>query len=126
MTEQEKQSAYQLQRVDCNCNNCGFMKRDIDKYKIWYDWHRERELEEFEGAKAKAIAEAEAIEDESNRRGMLYKANKMRFFFQKDKLINYGFCVKFKKAVSFLPDTCRIETQHCFVHRKDYADPTAK
>jgi hypothetical protein len=102
------------------------MKRNLDKYKVWYDWHRSRELEEFEKAKAKAIAEAEAIEDESNRRGMLYKANKMRFFFQKDKLINYGFCVKFQKEVSFLQNVCQIETQHCFIHRRDYIDPATK
>jgi alpha-galactosidase/6-phospho-beta-glucosidase family protein len=83
MTEQEKESLYELQRIDCNCNNCGFMKRDLQKYKIWHDWHRNTELEDFEKRKAKAIAAAEGIEDESNRRGMLFKAKKCASSFKR-------------------------------------------
>ncbi len=30
----------------------------------------------------------------------------------------FGDCVKFNKAVSFIPETCQIETQKCFEHRK--------
>jgi hypothetical protein len=26
-----KESRYELQRIDCNCNDCGFMKRDLSK-----------------------------------------------------------------------------------------------
>jgi len=99
------------------------MLRDLETFKQWYDWHRERELEDFEKRKAKAIADAHDIEDEPNRKAMLHKANKMRFYFEKAKLINYGHCTKFDKPVTFLPNTCQIETQHCFVHRRDYVDP---
>lgn len=117
------EAIYNLQRIDCNCNNCGFMRRDLTTYKTWEDWHRARELEEFEKRKAKAIADAEAIEDEGSRKALLYKANKMRFHFEKVKLINYGFCLQFQKAVTFLPNTCQIETQKCFIHRADYLHP---
>ncbi len=34
-----------------------------------------------------------------------------------DKL-NFGKCVKLNKDVSFIPETCQLETQHCFEHRK--------
>jgi hypothetical protein len=99
------------------------MQRDLVKWKFWHDWHKAIEQAAFDKAKAKAIREAEAIEDENMRRGMLYKANKMRFLFDKSKLISYGQCLKFNKEVSFIRDSCQIETQHCFLHRKDYVEP---
>jgi len=33
--------------------------------------------------------------------------------------INYGNCTKINKAVSFIPNILQLETQDCFVHRKD-------
>jgi len=33
--------------------------------------------------------------------------------------LSYGQCVKFDKPVSFLPNTCMLETQSCFEHRKN-------
>lgn len=96
------------------------MKRDLSKWQFWHDWHKAMEQIEFDKAKAKAIAEAQRIEDEKMQAGMLYKARKMRFLFDKSKLVNYGICLKFNKNVSFIPDTCQPQTQNCFVHRKDY------
>jgi hypothetical protein len=32
---------------------------------------------------------------------------------------HYGHCSKFDKPVSFSPGVCQIDTQECFVHRKD-------
>jgi len=32
--------------------------------------------------------------------------------------INYGKCSKFNKDISFIPNTCQIETQNCFINRK--------
>ena len=96
------------------------MKRDLAKWNYWMQWHKAIELGNFEKRKAKAISDAEAVEDEKQRAGMFYKARKMRFMFDKSKLINYGHCVKFDKPVSFMPGICQIETQHCFIHRKDF------
>jgi hypothetical protein len=36
--------------------------------------------------------------------------------------IHYGYCNKFGKDVSFLPNTCQIDTQECFKHRRDKTD----
>lgn len=32
--------------------------------------------------------------------------------------LSFGECSKFSKAVSFIPETCQIETQQCFEHRR--------
>lgn len=77
----KKESQYLLQKVDCNCNDCFFMKRDLAKFRS-YD-HL------YEGAKSASYR------------------------------INYGFCEKFKKDVSFIPNHCQIDTQECFFHRRD-------
>lgn len=76
----DKSGMYELQKIDCNCNDCKFMLRDLaklDKHKVSY-----------EGT------------------GLM------------DKL-NFGNCSKLKKPVVFSPNTCQIETQKCFEHRKD-------
>lgn len=110
-----------LQQIDCNCNDCIFMQRDQVTYNHWKERRRASDEADFEVAKAKAVAEAHAVADESNRRGMVRVAEKMRFVFDGAGLISYGTCTKFNKAVSFLPGTCQIETQACFLHRKSAA-----
>jgi hypothetical protein len=69
-----------LQCLDCNCNDCMFMKRDLIKMKTFDHLHKGQE-----------------------------KASHR---------VNYGFCEKFKKDVSFLPNICQIHTQECFQHRR--------
>ena len=69
----DKESIYLLQCVDCNCNNCKYMVRDLSRPPA--------------------------------------KGNAAK--------INYGFCDKYSKPVTFIPNVCMIETQHCFTHRKD-------
>ena len=67
-----KESIYELQLIDCNCNDCGYLVRDLSRLPT----------------KGKPTP------------------------------INYGNCSKFNKEVSFIPATCQIETQQCFIHRK--------
>lgn len=31
----DKESIYELQKIDCNCNDCAFMVRDFEKKKYW-------------------------------------------------------------------------------------------
>lgn len=69
-----KDRIYELQRIDCNCNDCAFMKRDLSRPP-------KKET---------------------------------------PNPINYGHCAKFDKPVSFIPATCQLDTQKCFIHRKDY------
>lgn len=69
----DKDSIIALQKIDCNCNDCLFMTRDMTKMP---------------------------------QKGVPCP-------------INYGYCEKFAKSVSFIPSHCSIENQKCFVHRKD-------
>lgn len=98
------------------------MQRDFKTYELWHDWHKKIALSNFNIEKAKALASAMLIDDEKQRMSMVIKANKMTFQFDKSKLLNYGECLKFKKQVSFIPNTCQIENLHCFIHRKDFVN----
>ena len=75
----DKESRYELQIIDCNCNDCKFMIRDFEKLEL----HKKS----YEGT------------------GLM------------DRL-TFGVCRKFEKPVSFIPETCQLETQTCFKHRK--------
>ena len=113
---------YELQSLDCNCNNCFFMQRDLAKYEKWEDWHRNTSEDDFNKAKLKSIEDAQKVIDNGNVKsgeGMMRAANKMKFQFEKVGLIQYGQCSKFNKEVSFIPMTFQHETQGCFLHRKD-------
>ncbi len=75
----DKESIYKLQLIDCNCNDCMFMTRDLQK-----------------------------LESHKN----TYKGTGLM-----DRLA-FGQCDKFNKPVSFIPETCQLETQECFEHRR--------
>jgi len=94
------------------------MVRDFEKYKFWEEKRRVSDLEDFEKKKAKAIEDAKNVPDPKGRESMLNLAHKMKFQFDRSGLLGYGNCNKLNKAVSFIPNTCQIETQHCFVHRR--------
>lgn len=75
----DKESRYELQKIDCNCNDCRFMARNLNKL--------ERHKATYEGT------------------GLM------------DRLA-YGYCQRYNKPVTFIPETCQLETQHCFEHRR--------
>ena len=77
----DKESILLLQKIDCNCNDCKFMVRNIEKFKSMTH---------------------------------LYKGDEKASY-----RLNYGHCTKFEKEVTFIPGNCQIQTQECFVHRKD-------
>ncbi|NQY43088.1 MAG: hypothetical protein HRT87_07095 [Legionellales bacterium] len=76
----DRESIYLRQLIDCNCNDCTYMVRDLDKLA--------KHKESYKGT------------------GLM------------DKL-NFGNCEKLNKEVVFSPNTCQIETQKCFKHRKE-------
>jgi len=93
----------ELQKIDCNCNDCKFMVRDFDKKKYWESKNELLQIKEFERNKAKG-----------------HIRNNAKFQFdKKTNKLQYGKCSKFNKDVVFIPNHCQIETQQCFVHRKD-------
>ena len=98
----DKESIFELQKIDCNCNDCIFMTRDFEKYKKWESFHKNIQLKDFQAKKKSGEIRINA-----------------EFQFDKSNLINYGKCFKFKNDVSFIPNICQIETQDCFMHRRE-------
>lgn len=115
---------YLRQLIDCNCNDCIFMNRDMDKFKQSLADHEKWQLDYFNVLKRKLIEKAkwhkDTFYDLERWDALLTQAENMKFVFDKSTCkINYGTCTKFNKAVSFIPNWCQLETQHCFKHRKD-------
>jgi hypothetical protein len=79
-----RESIIARQEIDCNCNDCIHMCRQLDKYIEFDVMH-------------------------TNNKGQVTSPS-----FR----INYGWCNKFLKDVSFIPNTCQLDTQNCFVHRR--------
>lgn len=102
----DKESIYELQKIDCNCNDCKFMERDFVTYKKWEEWHRSLAYQEFEASKK-----------------LLQIRKDAQFIFDKSNLMQYGVCsnptaLTFNKSISFIPNVCQIETHGCFKHRR--------
>jgi hypothetical protein len=76
-----QESIVELQKIDCNCNDCIYMSRDFAKLKSFDHLHKGQE-----------------------------KASHR---------VNYGFCTNKLKNVSFIANTCQLNTQVCFKHRKE-------
>ncbi len=91
MNTEQRAALADLQRIDCNCNNCAFMQRDAAKYQSFDRLYTN---------------EKDQVTTPSHRP-------------------QYGHCQKFDKPVGFLPGTCQIETQECFLHRRDRPTPPA-
>jgi hypothetical protein len=77
----DKESIFELQKIDCNCNDCIFMIRDFEKMKSFDHLHK----------------------------GELKASHR----------INYGNCTKLNKQVTFIPNTCQLNTRECFKHRRE-------
>lgn len=118
----DKESIIALQKLDCNCNDCKFMVRNIVKYRESQERHREWQFSYFTTIKNKMIEKAQAwIAKGEEKKGqtLLKEAGLMKFQHENTSYINYGTCMAFNKEVSFIPNTLQLETQQCFIHRKD-------
>jgi hypothetical protein len=120
----KQERAYALQRIDCNCNDCGFMKRDLGRFKKWREWDLAYQEDQFTALRERMVEKAfkwKANGEHEKYEQVMEEVRKMKFQYSSSPAeINYGHCMKFDKEVSFIPGVCQIETQKCFVHRKDY------
>lgn len=120
----KKEAAYLLQRIDCNCNECGFMKRDLAKLNYWRQKDLVYQQEAFTALRErtrKNAVEWDTKGDHEKAQVLWKEYENMKFQYQsRPAEIHYGYCMKFAKDVSFIPGQCQIDTQHCFIHRKDY------
>lgn len=119
----DKQSRIELQKIDCNCNDCKFMERDNERFKESLNNHHRWQLNYFNVIRDNLYKKADVWKHKGfpEKHAIVKReADKMKFQFdKKEALINYGVCTKFNKAVSFIPNVCQIDTQECFLHRRE-------
>lgn len=119
-------SIIELQKIDCNCNDCKFMVRDFERREESLSQHYKWQMDYFTTIKNNLIQKAKWWNNPDNPKQdiekgnrLLKEAEKMKFQFDKRAVMNYGNCTKLNKSVSFIPGVCQLETQDCFTHRKD-------
>lgn len=123
----DKDSLYLLQCLDSNCNDCKWMSRDIEKFKVAQERRKQGMIDHFNTVNQK---EKETALEKLNRGKITTQEYKSRIreidsrqyvHTTPHPQIQYGRCthpVHGGKEVSFLPTTFMEETQHCFEHRK--------
>lgn len=100
----DKGSVILLQELDCNCNDCISLERDLERFQKSLADHKRWQLDYYNSVKSKLPKE---------------EADRYKFQFDKKEVsINYGKCLKFNKDVSFIPNTIQLHTQDCFKHRR--------
>lgn len=118
----DKKSIIGLQKIDCNCNDCLYLIRDFVQYERSVEQHHTWQLDYFNAIKSNKLKRADEwlkFGEPEKATALINEANNMRFQFDKSKaLIQYGQCEKLNKDVSFIPNTCQLETQECFKHRR--------
>lgn len=112
----------ELQKLDCNCNDCGFMIRDSERLKESKQFHRQLDKDAFDRTQGILLQKAMQArrENELEKFEAIHKTrDKMKFQPSYVSGLNYGTCSKFSKPVSFIAMTCQPENSECFTHRKD-------
>lgn len=113
----------ELQKIDCNCNDCAFMVRDMETYRKWENFHREVQQNEYNKKifrMNKQVNEYYHKQEFVKGFALEKELNAMKFVFDKSYVsFNYGHCSKKHKPVCFIPNTIQLDTQDCFKHRKD-------
>lgn len=129
----DKESIYQLQNIDCNCNDCKFMVRDFVALEQSKKMQNEGQFLTFFNTRTRFIRESldyrirAELEKDLEKKKELFKkgfnllkmARAMKYAFSNDSKIAFGDCSKFNKPVTFIPETCQLDTQNCFEHRKN-------
>lgn len=116
----DKESAYELQKIDCNCNDCIFMQRDLVKFNTVFAEHFDLQVWFYRRKKARRIWEAREKIRKDKEKGLQALRQAMQLnFHHVDCISSYGRCTKFSNDITFIPNTLQLHTQDCFVHRKD-------
>lgn len=116
-----KESTIALEDIDANCNACKFMVRDLSRYNRSKTLHHLWQRQYFDLLNKKKIDKAvEWIKKDEWEKALflIEEVNNSKFAFNNDAHISYGFCSKFNKDVSFIPNTLQLDTQECFENRR--------
>ncbi len=113
------ESTIELQKIDCCCNDCKHLVRDVQQYTDTVENDKDSQIFFFRRKKARFIIKARANKDLRKRAAALKLAVAMKHvYFVQRAAINYGTCGKLNKLVTFIPNTFQLDTQYCFEHRK--------
>lgn len=120
----------ELQILDCNCNDCGFMLRDFNKLseakeiayngnkELFERWKKRKMQEAWDFNNSPTPPEGQVDNRFKKCSNLIKEVRKREFVFSHDSNIHYGQCKKFNKEVTFIPNILQLETQECFIHRK--------
>lgn len=110
-----KESIIEQQKLDCNCNDCIFLQRNLYKQQLQNQFHEGLQRIEFDRDRNTQLFIAFTLRDKT----LQQKTLKQRFMPKKPNM-SYGYCRKFDfKEISFIPNTLQLENQSCFKHRKE-------
>ena len=112
----------ELQELDCNCSDCFFLERSLSQRQKHVDFHYQMQKDSFNIKRIKLLKRGEfwlyKKKDKKKSKVIFKEARKMVFVFDEGGCsLHYGQCLKYKKLVSFIPNTLQLDTQGCFVHR---------
>lgn len=113
----------ELQNIDCNCSDCGYLERSLSKRQKHVDFHYRMQKSHFDSKRIKLIESGEERlrKGQTDKAKLIFKeARKLSFVFNEGECsLHYGKCLKFDKQVSFISNTCQLDTQDCFIHRSE-------
>ena len=114
----------ELQNIDCNCSDCTYLERSLSQRQKHVDFHFDMQKHHFNTKRIKLIEKGEfrLRRGEKDKAKTIFKeARNMQFVFDEGTCsLHYGKCLKFDKDVSFISNTCQLDTQQCFVHRTEF------
>jgi len=117
----DKASIIELQKIDCNCSDCGHLERSLSQRQRHVDFHYQMQKKYFDIKRLKLIESGEdrLRKGENDKARLIFKdVHKMNFVFDEGGCsLHYGKCLKFDKDVSFIANTLQLDTQECFKHR---------
>lgn len=130
----DKESTIELQKIDCNCNDCKHLFRLLDKQnnllaadkvsdEALFYIVKDRKAKTIQTAINSLVKHQDIIEDAERKiqkhKNKLKELLSEKYGYQGRKSPNqYGVCCKFNKQITFLPNTLQLETQDCFEHRR--------
>ena len=119
----DKESAYLRQCIDCNCNDCIFLERSKERALASKEFHKHLDQLAFDKVWDNLTQKANEARVQDNNLekfdAILTERDKMKFQPQYTCGLLFGHCKKKNMDISFMPNICQLETQDCFLHRKD-------
>ena len=119
-----KESKYEEQKINCNCNDCIYLERDFialeeskKRNRSYYAWsYKYRRCNKLKRAK-KALEGTET--NQKRHDALLEERSNLSLDTSFRSGLSFGKCRKLEKDITFIPNLLQIETQGCFKHRLD-------